>query len=100
MIVEFRDAARAELLEATRWYLERAGLAVADEFEAAVWRALHLLASMPQLGTPCYGQARLWPLRQHPYTLVYRAQGRRLSVLAVAHQSRAPGYWRQRGSAG
>ena len=96
MIVEFRDAAREELLEATRWHLEQAGPAIAGDFETAVRQALQLLLRMPLLGTPCCGHARLWPLRRHPYTLVYRVQGQRLSVLAVAHQSRAPGYWRRR----
>ncbi len=48
---------------------------------------------MPGLGTPSYGQARLWPLRRFPYTLVYRVHGELLTVLAVAHQSRSPEYW-------
>jgi hypothetical protein len=30
---------------------------------------------------------------QFPYKLVCRVQGEVLTVLAVAHQSREPGYW-------
>ena len=56
-------------------------------------RALRLLAFMPRLGTPGYPGVRTWPLKDYPYTLVYRVQGEVISVIAVAHQSREPGYW-------
>lgn len=93
MIVEFRPPAQHELIQAGEWYLREGGRRVAEQFEGAVSRALALLAVMPSLGTPSYGQARLWPLRRFPYTLVYRVQGEMLTVLAVAHQSRSPEYW-------
>lgn len=48
---------------------------------------------MPQLGTPSYPGVRTWPLKDFPYTLVYRVQGEDITVMAVAHQSREPGYW-------
>lgn len=94
MIVEFRAPARQELLEAGQWYLQNGGPAVAEQFGWAVERALQLLALMPKLGTPTYAQVRLWPLKRYPYTLVYSVHDDLLSVLAVAHQSRAPEYWR------
>ena len=93
MIVEFRAAARQELFEAGQWYLQDGGPAVAEKFEWAVQRALQLLALMPTLGTPSYPDVRLWPLKRFPYTLVYSLQRDVLSILAVAHQSRAAGYW-------
>lgn len=96
MIVEFRPAARKELFDAGQWYLQDGGPAVAELFEWAVQRALQLLAFMPTLGTPSYRHVRLWPLKRFPYTLVYRVRGDVLSVVAVAHQSRAPDYWRGR----
>ncbi len=93
MIVEFRAQAQQELVQAAEWYLREGGRRVAEQFEGAVHRALALLVFMPGLGTPSQGQARLWPLRRFPYTLVYRVQGGLLTVLAVAHQSRSPEYW-------
>jgi toxin ParE1/3/4 len=48
---------------------------------------------MPQLGSPSYPGVRTWPLKHFPYTLVYRVKGTVISVIAVAHQSREPGYW-------
>jgi hypothetical protein len=46
---------------------------------------------MPRRGSPSYPGVRTWPLKQFPYTLVYRVKGEVISVLAVAHQSREPG---------
>ena len=92
----FRLQAQSELLEATQWYLTDGGPAVAEQFEWAVQRALRLLAFMPRLGSPSYPGVRTWPLKQFPYTLVYRVKGGVISVLAVAHQSREPGYWQGR----
>ena len=96
MIASFRPAARQELLDAIACYLAEAGPPIAADFDSAVRRALQLLAYMPRLGTPGYRAARLWPLKGFPYTLIYRVKGDELTVLAVAHQSRAAGYWRGR----
>ena len=85
----FAPAARAELLEAAGRYRTERGPAVAQQFEWAVTRALRLLEFMPLLGTPSYPGARTWPLRRFPYTLVYRVQDEVITVIAVAHQSRA-----------
>lgn len=96
MIASFRPAARQEFLDAVRWYLDEGGAVVADDFDQAVQHALQLLCFMPRLGTLAYGDARLWPLKHFPYTLVYQAKGEELTVLAVAHQSREAGYWQVR----
>ena len=90
---EFSPAARLELLEATQWYLDDGGTAIAEHFEWAVQRALRLLAFMPRLGSPSYPGVRTWPLKQFPYRLVYHVKDEVISVIAVAHQSREPGYW-------
>lgn len=71
---------------------------MAERFSWALRHATELLTVAPQLGTlHLASQTRSWPLRQFPYTLVYRVQGERLTVMAVAHQSREPGYWLGRG---
>ena len=89
----FRPTARRELLEAAQWYLLDGGPVIAEQFEWAVEHALRLLQFMPQLGRPTYPGVRTWALKQFPYTLVYRVTGELISVIAVAHQSREPGYW-------
>lgn len=92
----FGPFARLELREAAQWYLADGGPAIAEQFETAIERALQLLLFMPQLGRPAYPGVRTWPLKRFPYTLVYRADGPMITVIAVAHQSRGPGYWQGR----
>jgi len=52
-----------------------------------------MLIREPALGVPVSDQTRKLPVGKFPYTLVYRVQGEVITVIAVAHQSRAPGYW-------
>jgi plasmid stabilization system protein ParE len=92
----FSPAAQREFIEATQWYLAEGGPAVAELFESAIDRALRLLLFMPGIGSPNYPGMRTWPLKDHPYTLVYRVNDGTLTIMAVAHQSRKPGYWRSR----
>lgn len=96
MSYRFTKAAQQELTDAVEWYLEDGGPVPAELFEWAVSRAVNVLVQMPRLGTPAYRGVRTWPLKGFPYTLVYRPEPDGITVIAVAHQSRAPGYWRGR----
>ena len=96
MTQDFGPAARQELLQAAQWYLGEGGTTLAGSFERAVQRALLTLALMPRIGSPSHAGTRTWPIKDFPYTLVYRVLGDALTVIAVAHQSREPGYWRDR----
>ena len=96
MNYRFEPAAQWELLEAANWYIDEGGELLAKEFEATALRAVRLVASMPMLGTRVYPGTRGWPLRRFPYTLIYRIENADICVLAVAHQSRKPGYWKDR----
>lgn len=91
------EEAEAELNDAVMYYAERAtprvALAFLDEFE----RAIDLLQLNQQLGISKYGGIRIHPLRRFPYSIAYREDAEAgPRVYAVAHQSRQPGYWRNR----
>ena len=96
MNYRFEPAARRELLEAANWYFDEGGELLARDFEVTALRAVRLIATMPVLGTRAYRGARLWPLRRYPYTIVYKHENEGICVLAVAHQRREPGYWKNR----
>ena len=93
--VEILPEAEAEIGEAFLWYFERSPIA-ADGFRTEA------LEAIDQLGT----DALMWPededsirrhiLRHFPYTVFYEIRGNTVTVLAVAHQRRRPGYWRER----
>ncbi|HWY73894.1 MAG TPA: type II toxin-antitoxin system RelE/ParE family toxin [Burkholderiaceae bacterium] len=96
MKVRFAPDAHRELVAAAQWYLDEAGVLVAADFQAAINRAVRLLAHMPRLGTSIYPPVRAWPLKRFPYTVLYRPESDGILVVAVAHQRREPGYWKRR----
>ncbi len=89
----FLASARNELLEAIRFYEGRLkGLGA--EFASHVHGAIEHLVAFPETGTPVTPRTRRWVLPTFPYTVVYLADGREpLTIIAVAHQRRRPGYW-------
>jgi hypothetical protein len=94
------EEAAEEAVEAAAWYeQERPGLGV--EFDYAVNAALDLLedevvplTNMP--GTAGSRGAKRLVLRRFPYDIVVRESSQEIIVVAIAHQSRRPGYWRNR----
>ncbi|MBI3268295.1 MAG: type II toxin-antitoxin system RelE/ParE family toxin [Planctomycetes bacterium] len=93
--VTVHDEAVAEMIEAAIFYESRSpglGELFLDEIERALGQiALHP-GSAPRVGK----DIRRKMLRRFPYGLLYAVAPGGLSVLAVAHQGRKPGYWRHR----
>lgn len=94
------DAARDEIRAAVAWYEEkRPGLGA--EFFVEVRRTVALIKRHPGLGSPvprvrAQRDTRRLPLPRFPYTVVYREWQNEIQVVAFAHSSRKPGYWRLR----
>ncbi len=96
MKAEFEPAARQELIESVRWYLAEAGAVHAAGLETEVARVVDLLLRLPELGTRGIRNTRSMPLRRYPYSVRYRVEADLIRILAVAHHSRRPGYWKKR----
>ncbi|MDP2109264.1 MAG: type II toxin-antitoxin system RelE/ParE family toxin [Thiobacillus sp.] len=93
MAVSFNAEALAEAEEATHWYRDNGGTQPSHAFVQELRCVIRLAAETPKLGSPgSHNVLRLY-LKRFPYTLVYRSQNETLRVIAVAHQSRCPGYW-------
>jgi plasmid stabilization system protein ParE len=88
--------ARREFDDAFEWSKSTFGRAAAARLQRRFEQAGRMLMRQPEIGAPTSRQARKLPLGKFPYTLVYRVQGEVITVIAVAHQSRMPGYWRGR----
>lgn len=93
MKVVFEPAARAEFVEAARWYAAEAGQFYATDFRNEVHRTLNLLCDHPGMGTPTKSNNRSIVVHRYPFLIVYRTDSDILHVLAVAHQRRRPEYW-------
>jgi plasmid stabilization system protein ParE len=95
MKVRFHPDARVELLRARAWYEERSPLsaaALAQEIDAAISRIAEAPMRYPQAE---HGTRRL-ALPRFPFNIFYRVGATEVVIVAVAHQKRKPGYWRQR----
>lgn len=95
--VVFHPEARAELLASVTYYDEQAE-GLGRQFTDEVERAVRSVAEQPGLGAPIIGAdgLRRWVLRRFPYYLIYQAEPNALLILALAHQRRRPGYWKER----
>ncbi|MCC7258312.1 MAG: type II toxin-antitoxin system RelE/ParE family toxin [Gammaproteobacteria bacterium] len=95
MIPEFHPAAARELSAAVQSGEEHTrGLGA--ELKAETQRVTQLLLETPLIGEVVGGSFRRFPLRRFPFALIYRIDGDRLRILAVAHRRRRPGYWSER----
>jgi toxin ParE1/3/4 len=94
---QLSDPASAELIEAIRWYeRQRAGLG--GELFDAITETIDLIRTHPEIGGPRGTQrpTRQLLVTRFPYYVVYRIRDDDIYVVAVAHTSRRPDYWKHR----
>lgn len=95
MTPEFHPAAARELAAAVQsGEAHTPGLGA--ELKAETQRVTELLLRTPLIGESLGRSFRRFPLRRFPFALIYRVDGDRLRIMAVAHRRRRPGYWGER----
>jgi plasmid stabilization system protein ParE len=94
---QFSSPASEELTAAVRWY-ERRRPGLGGEFYDAVVRTIERIQQFPEIGTLRSGRLPHRRLRvpRFPYTIAYRVRDHDIYVVAVAHNRRRPGYWKNR----
>jgi plasmid stabilization system protein ParE len=89
LLVTFHRAASAEFVDASAWYeTKRAGLAL--EFIAEIDRCVALASKNPLRFAVVRQDIRRVVANRFPYSVYFRAEERRIVVLAVFHGSRDP----------
>jgi len=91
----------AEELEAAAAYLEAERPGYARVFLEAYEEKLHQLVRFPESGpsiknAPAGIQLRSFLIRRFRYAVIVGVVEGVLTIVAVAHPSREPGYWRER----
>jgi len=86
------EAADAELTEAVAYYDGKAA-GLGDRFLAEVKLASRSIEEYPESAPEIDYGVRAKVLGRFPYTLMYVLDEHELLIVAVAHQSRRPGYW-------
>ena len=97
MRIDLSHEARGDIDSAIDWYLEKQAFTAADDFADEIDRALSLLAQYPVMGKTGRNTTRIRVLQDFPYSMIYRVMQDHVRIIAVAHHSRRPGYWRGRG---
>ncbi|MDO9225927.1 MAG: type II toxin-antitoxin system RelE/ParE family toxin [Pseudomonadota bacterium] len=88
-------AAAWELDEALAYYSD-IHPDVAGGFFQEVGRAKQLISQFPLAWKNLDRGLKEFVIRHHPYTLVYQVREDMIWILAYAHHSRRPGYWKDR----
>ncbi|MBK6561607.1 type II toxin-antitoxin system RelE/ParE family toxin [Candidatus Amarobacter glycogenicus] len=87
--------AEAELEAAVDWHLSHSR-DVAERFADEYERVIEAIHRFPEIGRPIDGGLRRLNIGRTDYTIIYRLRDDVATILAVAHASRRPGYWRER----
>lgn len=82
------------------WY-ENESVGLGDRLWSEIQAAIDLISGRPAIGEAVRrlrvkGAIRRVPLRHFPFLLVYREHPEHLEIVALAHTSRKPTYWRDR----
>lgn len=88
--------AEEDLRAAARYYREHAGGSFSRALLAEFERCVELLLRHPRLGTLWRNDRRRLILQHFPFSIVYSVHDDGIRILAVAHHSRRPEYWRGR----
>ena len=97
--IRIGESAAAELADAVRWHEEqRPGLG--SELQDLVNSAFDRIEQHPDAGSPVTTLPG-FTVRRHliprfPYQVVYYVRRDEIAIVAVAHTSRRPNYWRER----
>jgi plasmid stabilization system protein ParE len=93
--ISFHPAALAEAEAARDWYADR-NPTVARAFVAELQGAVRSIVNSPKRWPFYTENTRRDVFPRFPFNLIYRLSERNLQIVAVAHTSRKPGYWKER----
>lgn len=95
-LVDLHVEAGLEYDEAFNWYMQRSEDAALD-FDREVDGAFAEIAQEPERWALGSYSCRRFLLQKFPYSVIYRERpSGRVQVVAIAHASRRPGFWKHR----
>ena len=91
----FVEPARLEIIAEVVYY-PRLEAELGARFLEAVQDATARALAFPQAGSPAQSGTRRVYLKDFPFALIYRSDDQGITIYALAHHARRPGYWRNR----
>ena len=95
MKVQFHPDATIELIEAAHFY-EKRQEGLGERLLNAVEEAIAFIRRHPTIWRPDESGRRNYRVRRFPYLIIYKIKNNSIYILAIAHTSRRPGYWKKR----
>ncbi len=96
MTVTIHPLAGEELFGSIEFYAKNGGKDLARAFLDEFERIVGLIRVYPDIGTPWKKTARRLHFRKFPFSVVYTANGNTITIVAIPHHRRKPGYWKNR----
>jgi toxin ParE1/3/4 len=93
--VVYRPEAEAELLDAVSYYGTE-DTSRGDKFLQTIHRHVLEIAEHPMRFPTAGGAIRRCVVRKYPFIIFYRPTRDHVRILAIAHTSRNPEYWKSR----
>jgi toxin ParE1/3/4 len=84
-----------EVEEADGWYLSHS-YDVSVEFLSALYAAVEDIAQAPHRWPKYLYGTRRFVMQRFPFSVVYLDDPELVTIVAVAHSKRKPGYWKDR----
>jgi toxin ParE1/3/4 len=91
----FLPEAEDEFAQAVQFY-EQAEAGLGAAFMLEVERTVDRICTFPESGTEFTVSTRGRITSNFPFWVIYRADAAEVTIIAIAHQRRKPGYWRRR----
>ena len=85
-----------EELRAAALFYDDSAPGLGSDFMDSVEQLISRLLDSPRIGKPILSRLRSFPISKYPFDLVYLVDTDELVIVAIAHQSRRPGYWMDR----
>ena len=91
----FHPLAWQELGEADSWYLSHS-YEVSLDFLNELYAAVEDIARAPRRWPKYLHGTRQFVMQRFPFSIVYLGDPELVTIVAVAHSKRKPGYWKDR----
>jgi plasmid stabilization system protein ParE len=91
----FHPEARKDFRDAIEWYRDHSPTA-AVQFRITVSEVIRHIVQAPQRWPSHSHGTRRFVMNRFPFSIIYLDDPDTVSIVALAHNKRKPGYWKQR----
>jgi len=91
----FHPAIKTEVKVSYDWYQKQAS-GLGDDYISELESAYQTICEIPETWPKFEKGSRRFLLRKFPFSVIYYFNEKTVFVVAVMHNSRKPGYWKER----